>query len=553
MGKMEFKQYLLEEQEKHAVFAFGRMNPPTTGHEKLINKVHEVAKANKASHVVILSHSQDPKKNPLSGESKLKHAKRFFPKTNLKLSSKEAPNFLHHAAELHKQGVTHLHMVAGSDRAADFNERLHKYNGTGEGKLYNFKKITVHSSGERDPDSEGTEGMSASKMREHAKSGNFKEFKKGIPSHVTHEHARELFSDVRHSMNLKEEKDTRQRYVDGEIFALGETVFVEEGKGEVVYCGPNYVTVRLDEMTSLKKWLADVSETQWVEPKIEPFRSAKIKESKIPVILMTKQQKQRLHEESSQISYMNYTTKNLDMCPAAKAQLEDLIGRKEVTNYKFVLQAIQATDNYLGIEKKAQKEGFADHEDIHEFLKQLSIAHDTLNILGYPDKDLEYMKGHLKSMSELSMHRDTSFANEYGTHETVIGAGTVEEDTKIEITDADGKKTTKKIPSKDIIKDKEMKEAKTFKEMRKPVCEEDQTQQDTQRRDVNRTPDKEVFMGIDKPEAGMFSFKHYLTTQDEKVLSAAHKKDEEDVESAVTQHGEHSIAYHQMRKAHAQE
>lgn len=552
MGKMEFKHYLHEEQEKHAVFAFGRMNPPTTGHEKLINKVHEVAKANKASHIVILSHSQDPKKNPLSGQDKLKHAKRFFPKTNLKLSSKEAPNFLHHAAELHKQGVTHLHMVAGSDRAADFNERLHKYNGTGEGKLYNFKKITVHSSGERDPDSEGTEGMSASKMREHAASGNFKEFKKGIPSHVGHEHARELFSDVRHSMNLKEEKDIRQRYIDGEIYSLGETVYVKEGKGEVVFCGPSYVTVRLDENTSFKKWLSDVSEVEWVEPKIEPFRHIKIKESKLPVILMTKQQREKLHEQATQITYRGYTSKNLDMCPAAKAQLEDLIGREEVTNYKMVLQAIQSTDNYLGVEKAAEKEGFADHEDIHEFLKQLSIAHDTLNILGYADKDLEYMKGHLKSMSELSMHRDASFANEFGTHETVVGVGTVEEET-VEIVDADGKKTTKKLKNKDVIKDGEMKEAKTFKQLRKPVCEEDQTQQDTSRRDVNRTSEKEVFMGIDKPEAGMFSFKHYLTKQDDKALKAAHKTDEEDVESAVTQHGQHSIAYHQMRKAHAQE
>ena len=184
--------------------AFGRMSPPTTGHEVLVNKVKDVAKEHGATHSVVLSHTQDKDKNPLSSADKVKHAKRFFPNTNISTSSKESPTFLSHAAELHKKGVTHLHMVAGSDRVPEYKKKLAQYNGTGEGKLYNFKKITVHSAGERDPDAEGTAGMSASKMRAHASSGNFKEFKKGIPKHVPEHHAKEMFHDVRKGMQIKE-------------------------------------------------------------------------------------------------------------------------------------------------------------------------------------------------------------------------------------------------------------------------------------------------------------------------------------------------------------
>mgnify|MGYP003350154847 CR=1 FL=1 len=202
---MKFRDFLLKEaKEKHAVLAFGRMNPPTTGHEVLVNKVKDVAKQYNASHHVVLSHSQDKSKNPLSARQKLKHAQRFFPNTNLSVSNAESPNFLTQAAKLHKKGVTHLHMVAGSDRVPEYKELLQKYNGTHEGALFNFKEIHVHSAGQRDPDAEGTEGMSASKMREHAKTGNFKEFKKGIPGHVKNDHAKELFADVRNSMGVRE-------------------------------------------------------------------------------------------------------------------------------------------------------------------------------------------------------------------------------------------------------------------------------------------------------------------------------------------------------------
>jgi NCAIR mutase (PurE)-related protein len=201
---MKFSDFLREQKEKHAVLAFGRMNPITSGHEKLVNKVKDIAGAVGGSHHIVLSHSQDSKKNPLSAAQKVKHAKRAFPGTNFTAADKDAPTFFHHAEKLHKQGVTHLHMVGGSDRTDEYHKLLHKYNGTHEGARFNFKSIKVHSAGERDPDAEGTTGMSASKMRDHATKGNFKEFKKGVPSSMSHEHAKHMYNDVRRGMNLHE-------------------------------------------------------------------------------------------------------------------------------------------------------------------------------------------------------------------------------------------------------------------------------------------------------------------------------------------------------------
>lgn len=202
-----FLDIIQEEQktENHHAMTFGRMNPPTTGHLKLIDKVKEVAKKHNAEHSVVVSHSQDAKKNPLSGEQKVKHLKRYSPGTHFQVASKEHPTFLHHAAELHKKGVTHLHMVVGSDRVKEMHEKLHKYNGTHKGALYHFKKITVHSAGHRDPDAEGSEGMSGTKMREHAKTSNHKEFRKGVPEHVSDKHAKELMHDTRKGMGLHED------------------------------------------------------------------------------------------------------------------------------------------------------------------------------------------------------------------------------------------------------------------------------------------------------------------------------------------------------------
>jgi len=200
MELLNFKEYITEETgAKHQVISFIRANPITTGHEKVFDKVKEVAAKNNADHSVILSKTQDKKKNPLSPEQKLKHARRVSPGTKFETSSEEKPTLLHHLAHLHSKGVTHAHIVVGSDRVKEMRTLANNYNGKkGKHGSYNFKKITVHSAGHRDPDAEGSTGISGTKMREHAKNNDYKSFKSGTS--LQDKHAKEMFNDVQHGM-----------------------------------------------------------------------------------------------------------------------------------------------------------------------------------------------------------------------------------------------------------------------------------------------------------------------------------------------------------------
>ena len=191
--------------DKKIVTSFGRMNPPTVGHQKLIDAVLHKAKAEDADHDIRVSHSQDAKKNPLTQEQKLHHIRKMFPGVNFSGSSKEHPSFIHHLKDLHEKGYTHVTMIAGSDRVPEYQKTVDKYNKPeNEGGQFHFKSIKVVSAGHRDPDAEGTEGMSASKMRQHAQEGNYHSFKAGLPKHITHEHAQQLYNDVRNGMGIKE-------------------------------------------------------------------------------------------------------------------------------------------------------------------------------------------------------------------------------------------------------------------------------------------------------------------------------------------------------------
>lgn len=201
-----FKSYLVEsEQDKHHVLAFGRMNPPTAGHEKLVKHMHDTAKKHNAEHTLVLSGSHATKdgSNPLPPDVKKKHAERAFPGTNIKVADKEHPSVLHHASELHKQGVTHLHFAGGDDRKP-MHDLIKKYNNVkGAHGHYNFKDIKFHSAGKRDPKAKGTEGISGTKLRGHAESGNKEEFHKHLSSQMKPEHKDELYNDLRKHMGVK--------------------------------------------------------------------------------------------------------------------------------------------------------------------------------------------------------------------------------------------------------------------------------------------------------------------------------------------------------------
>ena len=182
----------------HAVLAFGRMNPPTTGHEKFIKKTHEVAKRVGGKAHVVASHSEGSSKNPIPQKKKLEYIKKVAHKdVHVSGSSKEHPTILHQASKLHAAGHKHLHVVAAGEREKEFHDKLHQYNGkSGKHGHYHFKSITVHSAGKRDPDSHGTEGISGTKMREHAHNNDHKSFKAGLPK-ALHPHKDEIMNHIK--------------------------------------------------------------------------------------------------------------------------------------------------------------------------------------------------------------------------------------------------------------------------------------------------------------------------------------------------------------------
>lgn len=180
------------------VFTFGRLNPPTVGHEKLVNKVRQVAKRLGAEPHVYLSHSQNSKKDPLSYNQKFKYAKQAFGNIVYKSNARTVIQIMQ---ELEKMNHKDVVMVVGSDRVQEFRTLLNKYNG----KDYNFNSIKVVSAGERDPDAEGVSGMSASKMRAAVTAGDAMLFMKGVPSKLPKQSAARMYTDLRSAMNISED------------------------------------------------------------------------------------------------------------------------------------------------------------------------------------------------------------------------------------------------------------------------------------------------------------------------------------------------------------
>ena len=167
-----------------AVFTFGRFNPPTIGHEKLVNAVAKQQSKNAGSKMyVYASHSNDPQKNPLAYAKKIAYMRKMFKKYSKNIITAKPRTTIEVAVELYNKGHKAIVMVVGSDRVTEFETLLNEYNGV-EGKrhgYYGFDNIEVVSAGERDPDAEGVAGMSASKMRAAAENSDLDSFKTGIP------------------------------------------------------------------------------------------------------------------------------------------------------------------------------------------------------------------------------------------------------------------------------------------------------------------------------------------------------------------------------------
>ena len=262
---------LVEARGDTCVFTFGRFNPPTTGHEKLLDAVAAQAKKNVgAPYYVFASHSENAKKDPLPYAKKVAYMKKMFPKHAKTIVVDKARNVFEIAVSLHNKGHKSIIMVVGSDRVAEFEGLLNKYNGVeARHGYYGFDNIEVISAGERDPDAEGVTGMSASKMRAAASANDFDTFKLGVPS--TFKQAMSLFKDVRKYMGIREsfvprtnvmtEEDVvRDLYVENKLYAIGDTVTDNYTgvSGQVIRRGTNYLVFAEQDGTTHKKWLYEV-------------------------------------------------------------------------------------------------------------------------------------------------------------------------------------------------------------------------------------------------------------------------------------------------------
>lgn len=195
--QLDVTQSMYEQKDRHVVFAFGRMNPPTVGHEKLVDTIKAHAEKVGGEAHIYLSKSHDKKKNPLDYETKHAFAKKAFGNV-VKHTPEGSSNVFGILKHLHHQGYTHATLIAGDDRVEDYKRIANSYNGPD--KDFNFKKIEVKSAGARDPDAEGVEGMSASKMRSLASAGKHKEFKEGLPKNLQ-KHYKEVLNTLRGALN----------------------------------------------------------------------------------------------------------------------------------------------------------------------------------------------------------------------------------------------------------------------------------------------------------------------------------------------------------------
>jgi hypothetical protein len=254
--------------------AFGRFNPPTVGHEKLLKAAQKASQG--GDFKIYPSRTQDPKKNPLDPDMKISYMKKMFPDFAENIVNDDEMrsifNVLVTAAE---EGYANVNIIVGSDRQAEFENLAQKYNGD----LYEFDLIRVISAGVRDADAEGVEGMSASKMRKAVVDGDFKSFRRGTPKTLDDGDAQALFDAVRSGMKIKKKKEVvemwqiapkydakglRENYLAGKIFNLGDIVEnLNTGLiGEIIRRGTNHLICVTEDNYMFKSWIRDVMEAE---------------------------------------------------------------------------------------------------------------------------------------------------------------------------------------------------------------------------------------------------------------------------------------------------
>lgn len=394
----KYKQLIKELPSKKVVFAFGRFQPPTTGHELLVNAVKKIASAQKADHIIFASRTQDKKSNPLPVDRKVYYLKRMFPKTNFIAANAEVRTFMEAAKMLSKK-YKNLVMIAGSDRVPEYKKLLDKYNGD----VFHFDTVEVVSAGERDPDADTASGMSGTKMREAAKKGDFALFKKGLPHALTELDGKRLMNEIRVGMgmdSIKEEikfdiADIREQYYSGKIFNVGDKVTDGESVYEILDRGANYITVVNESGDTSKKWLDSV----------QPI-NVEINED-IPV-----------GPTPSEISYKGYTTKNLHHSEDAAEAFLVTIQRVEngiIKDPMAVLNALKATDAYMYLNDKHLNGEEVTEEEKKSWIESHEKARESLIRIHEFEHHMDYWHMHQHEMEDvLNPYEETGKEEAFG-------------------------------------------------------------------------------------------------------------------------------------------
>ena len=255
--------------------AFGRFNPPHAGHQQLMDIAAASAEDEEGGeYIIVPSRSQDPKKNPLDPNIKVSVMRQMFPQHSENIVNDNANRTIFDVLKkAHNDGFTNVRIVAGQDRVKEFDKLSQNYNG----QLYQFDNIEVASSGDRDPDSDGVEGLSSSRMRLAAAEGDFKTFRAGLPEGIGRKEAMEFFDTVRQSMNVQEMREfwniweiapkydlenLRESYVAKKIFNIGDRVEnLNTGLiGRIIRRGANHLICVAENNIMFKSWVKDLRE-----------------------------------------------------------------------------------------------------------------------------------------------------------------------------------------------------------------------------------------------------------------------------------------------------
>jgi nicotinic acid mononucleotide adenylyltransferase len=369
-----YRQLLEGLPSKTVVFAFGRFNPPTIGHELLFKVVKKVAASNKADHVIYASKTQDKKKNPLSVDRKVHYLNLMFPQTNFVAANEHVRTFIE-AAKLLNKKYKNLIMIAGSDRVPDYTKLLNQYNG----KEFHFDSVQVISAGERDPDSDDATGMSASKMRAAAVKGDYSTFKKGLPSSVRDIDGKLLMNEIRQGMGLEVVKEQikfdvdtiREQYFRKEIFNIGEFVESKGIKFEIVDRGSNYLTVVDSNGDLSKKWIQECVAVESIDEDIA------------------------VGYAPQEISFKGYTTKNLHHSGDAAKAFQATIERYGKHDPVAVLNALKATDTYMKLNDMHLEQGKApDITELKSWREAHNKAREALQRIGEFNHHQDYWHNH---------------------------------------------------------------------------------------------------------------------------------------------------------------